>query len=372
MAKAFPEFRAVLRAKAEDSRRQGRALDWDIPRRVAPQQSSLLLLPAPGILPDRSQIGVPLGVGFHHGVEDDHKLADAGDGHNLGGFGGPPLAPRCQAFRKALHRLIDAFGGQGGHVEHGANGTSAAKDRPQSLAWSTVTIEWGHADESGDLLPIQLPQLGKFGNERGGGLDADSRHRPQQRGLVFPVIVIIDHPRDLAIDRVDLLFQGREHRVNALLRGFGEGVLESILLLGLHVGQLPTALDKLLQLPQGAIRNCKMAELAHGSELGKDGGIDGIRFCFQAHGGSEVPNLTGIGARHPVTGLKELGHGDTLVTTGGFEHDRALVRRGELRQERGETDLVIADLEGLGIRAHRNLQCRLGDIDAHVRKVVHG
>ena len=48
MATAFHEFRAVLRTKTEDGRRHGRALDWDIPRRVAHQHGSLPLLETVG------------------------------------------------------------------------------------------------------------------------------------------------------------------------------------------------------------------------------------------------------------------------------------------------------------------------------------
>ena len=72
MTRAFHEEWERERSSARRRRtaaRDGRALGRDIPCRVAPQQSSTPFHPAPVILLDDGEFGIPGGIIREHGVD---------------------------------------------------------------------------------------------------------------------------------------------------------------------------------------------------------------------------------------------------------------------------------------------------------------
>ena len=60
---------------------------------------------------------------------------------------------------------------------------SASPDCPFAPQLATVPVEWGHTNESGDLLAVQQPQLGQAAEERGGDGAANAGDALEYRRL---------------------------------------------------------------------------------------------------------------------------------------------------------------------------------------------
>ena len=69
-------------------------------------------------------------------------------------------APRCLVG-------MEACGGEGSHVEDGADGFASAADGAFALMLAAIAIEGSQADEGGDLLAVELSELGDVGHEGG-------------------------------------------------------------------------------------------------------------------------------------------------------------------------------------------------------------
>ena len=102
------------------------------------------------------------------GVENNQQFSHAGGDDDFEGFA---------LFFQALGELADdgiaAAGGEGGHVEHGADLFAAAGDMRAAGLFSRLTVIGGHAHEGGDLVAIELSQFRQMGQEHGAGLGAD-------------------------------------------------------------------------------------------------------------------------------------------------------------------------------------------------------
>ncbi len=151
-----------------------------------------------------------------------------------------------QSIGEGLDDGIAAFGGEGSHVEDGADGFTAAADRAFALVLAAVTIEGGQTDEGGDLLAVEFSQFGHVRDEGGGGDAAQPWDGLNELSLLAPLLVGLDEGLDRRFDAVDLPLQDLEHGLDAFLGGFGGCDFQSI---GLHrseVDELPSAADELL------------------------------------------------------------------------------------------------------------------------------
>ena len=81
------------------------------------------------------------------GVEDGEELVHGGDESDFG-----ELPGGTKALVEGSDWEIEADSGERGHVEDGANGSSATPDAALSAKGAAIGVEWGNADESGDFL----------------------------------------------------------------------------------------------------------------------------------------------------------------------------------------------------------------------------
>src|SRR5262245_14249519 len=104
--------------------------------------------------------GLVFSVVTDEGIGKDEDFAS--DGHD-GDFGG--FAPSLEGGVEGFHRGAMANGGDGGLVEADADLGPATADVAGSGVFAAVVVEGSEADESGDRLPVVLPQLRKVGDE---------------------------------------------------------------------------------------------------------------------------------------------------------------------------------------------------------------
>ena len=108
---------------------------------------------------------------FDDGVEDDEEFSHGGDeGHEFG-------------FSGADESLIERFelcivpdGDDGGHVEGLAELGSSAAGGSLPSERAAVAIGGSDADESCDLLVVELSEFGKFADQGCGGGWSDAVH----------------------------------------------------------------------------------------------------------------------------------------------------------------------------------------------------
>lgn len=321
--------------------RHGRALDWDIPCRGAPQQSSTPFVPAWVILIGGDRLSIPWGIVFEHGVEDYEQLAHTGSENDLGLFAAAAGSALSQSLGKRSDVFVAAFGGEGGHVQSVPDGGASSPDGSGSDEKSAVVIEGSDADKRSNLLPVELSQFGEVSQEGGGGGGSDARHGGHEIDLVLPVVVITNEFADLILDTFDLFFEGFEDVLDALASGLGGCLFETVGLGRTQIDQLTTAFDELLELSQGPVWHFEAARLDDLTEASQDARVERVGLGEDSDAFGEIPDLAWINECHGMSGLEEFGDGHAFETTGGFEDDDTGSRFGKLLEQLAETDAII-------------------------------
>lgn len=136
---------------------------------------------------------------FDDGVEDDEEFSHGGDqGYEFG-------------FSRADESLIESFelsivpdGDDGGHVEGFAEQGPSAAGGSLPSERAAVAVGGSDADESCDLLVIELSEFGKFADQGCSGGWSDTGHRAEQFGFGLQGLVAIDELLELLIDLLEL------------------------------------------------------------------------------------------------------------------------------------------------------------------------
>lgn len=116
------------------------------------------------------------------------------------------LAGGNQSLVEGLDDGVTAAGGECGHVQHAADVEGPALDVSLALAGAGVACHRGDAHQGGDLAPVEPPERGQFGDQRGAGHGTDAAGRLQQSVEVAEVLAhVADH---LGLDVVELCLDG--------------------------------------------------------------------------------------------------------------------------------------------------------------------
>ena len=191
---------------------------------------------------DERVFELPRGAVLQDGVEDCQQLAHAGGDHDL-----ERLAGGFQTLGEGAEDRVVSACGQRGHVEHAADRGTPAPDRTFAAEAAAVPVEGRHPHQGGDLLAVDLAQLGQLGEERGSGHRPDARHAPQAIHFVFPVVVGFDQSQDFLLDLIDLFAEHHEHLLNALANHLRGGCVLAVGFGGLQLDQLASADHQLLE-----------------------------------------------------------------------------------------------------------------------------
>jgi Tn3 transposase DDE domain len=139
-------------------------------------------------------IFLPRGPMFQHGVKNRQQLAHTRRECDLRRF-----PDRSQSLVERLEDGIVAHRRQGAHVQHGANVDPAPPDCACSPQGAAIVVERGDADQRGDLLAVQDPQLRNLCDQRPRKDGADARRAlqnlvcsaPQRTGVDGSVAIFI-------------------------------------------------------------------------------------------------------------------------------------------------------------------------------------
>jgi hypothetical protein len=142
------------------------------------------------------------------------------------------------------------------------------------------------------------------------------------------------------------------------------GLLRAVLFRGDHLHQLPPPGQPSLQEWGRLIGQRPHGGLHPLREQGQDLGVDAVRLRQAAQGLAKVSDLPGIDRGHPQPARGERGHRRQLVAAGGFQHDKLRGERGQPLRELGDARGIVRHLPAHPRGAHRDVQLRLGDINA--------
>src|SRR5471030_1467490 len=108
-------------------------------------------------------------AGPEHGIGEDHEASEHG---NEGDFGWLALCDE-PFVKRPQHRIVPA-GGDGGHVENAAHGSSPAVDSSRGLHGAALADELSDTDEGCRRLVVDPAEFGDRGKQAQRRLDADS------------------------------------------------------------------------------------------------------------------------------------------------------------------------------------------------------
>ena len=314
-------------------------------------------------------MGVPGLACFEEGIDDDQELSHAGGEDDFEGF-----AMLSQSICEGLDDRVAASGCQSGHVEDGADGFAAAADGAFASVLAAVAIEGRQAHEGGDLLAVELAQLGNVGDEGGGRDSAQSWNGLDELRFFPPVLVGLDELLDRGFDAFDLPLEELEDGLDALPGSLGGGDFEAIGLHGSQVDELSSAGDELLDF--GLFFRSFLG--GWGLDLlgieGQDAGIEAVGFGDQAQRPGEITDPFGVDDGHPVAGIEQVRDDLALVATGGFQDDETAGGIGQQLAELLMTGAVVGQGVSLTGGEEVEVERSLGhvDPDPSAIRAIHG
>src|SRR5665213_2470925 len=154
-------------------------------------------------------------------LSDDQEFSGGGDDRYLRGFAG--LAHGEIIF--AGERVCPA-GGQGGHVERGANARPSAGDLGAAAKGSALMGMRGQAGQAGDGAAIDAAEFGQLGQQDGRDVRADTRDGYQDFLAPAHGGVAGDALLEFAFDLAPFECQGRDRGAMAVEDQRFDGLLE--------------------------------------------------------------------------------------------------------------------------------------------------
>lgn len=303
-------------------------------------------------------------------IEVDEELTHDGDEGDFLGLSGSDelLVEGCQ-------NGVVTGRAEGGHVEGLADAGPAAVDGTFAAHGAAVAVERGEAGEAGGLVAVEVTELRHGGEEDDGGVltDAFDFAQDEDRGLERRAGG--DGCPQEAIELFNLGLKG----ANAALDDWGEG-FGGLGVLGLHflatefVKEVTAVFDEGVEFFDLGIELEGGGGAMGGTEVGEDGGVNGVGFGKVATGAGVAADLAGIEAgAGDLVDLEPLEEG-FIVAASGLENEvqgAGGVGAGgvlvEKTEEGGEAGWGVGELFGklekVGLM-RVELELGFGDVDA--------
>lgn len=225
---------------------------------------------------------------FEHRVQDDQQFADAGRQRHFLGF-----SRRRQALTERLDARIEARGHDRCHIEGRPHLCPSTPDCPLPPQRAAIAIERGHADQGGDLIVRQRPQLWQIRQQCGLQDRADAGHAPQQLLLSAPEGTLPNGLGQISVRLVEHSFQpgdvGRQ-----LLVDHRTGTGQAVLLRLEHLNELAAPRHQGHQFLRVSIRLRAGLRPHHVCKVGQHLRIARIRLRQLPDGFRAVPDLARI------------------------------------------------------------------------------
>lgn len=165
-----------------------------------------------------------------HSIESHQEFSHTGHDGHLSRF-----SCFAEALIEQLDSRVETDCGDRGHIEAVAYANTSSGDHSASSHGSAVTIERGHADEGGDLFPIDLAEFRQFGQERSGRGGADAGHGLEESILLQPYRAVFDLVVQLVVKVLDLSGEGVDDALDALGNRNGGCLRQPVLLFGAKI-----------------------------------------------------------------------------------------------------------------------------------------
>lgn len=295
---------------------------------------------------------------FDHGVEDDKELSHGGDqrDHFL-------LSSVHEALVEGFELGVVTDGCDGGHVERFADLHTSSAGGPFAAQGSTVAVGGSDSDEPGDLLPVELSELGKLGDESGGGRRSDADDGLQEFGFGLERLILLNEFFELIVDLLELPVVELKGLLDPQPDIGIEGGGQPVLLLDPHALDLLPAAEEILDFLL-IFRGWRRGSGLHSSgEQSDDPGIDGIGFGQLPCGSGEVPNLPGIHNSDAESELLKLMDKLPFQSSGGFEADQFGLERLQPVDESGEPVDGVLEALDFGAIGESDIEMAFADID---------
>ena len=296
---------------------------------------------------------------FEQRVQNGQELSHASDMDYEIGFAGV-----FEPLREGCDHGVKASGGERGHVERGSDIGSPPRDAASPFEFSAVVVIGSQSPESTDLGPIDRAQFRDLGQELSGGVVTDPWNAGEDLVSGIPVVIGIEQFGDGLFDGLELFVAHQEGLFNALEWDLSPRGLLSVLLHGLELDQLSSSRDEILEFL--LVFRCfgSQAGLNEFRKVGQITGIDRVGLGAVSQALGEVSGLSGIDDGHRLSGVNEIAHERSLVTTGGFNDDE--LQGGELLQLPQQLFMsleIIRERIPLGQRSHVDVELMFGDIN---------
>ena len=218
-------------------------------------------------------LGVPLGIGSDHRVEDNEKFSHAGNEDHFGEF-----ALSFQSISKLTNHWVVPASRQGRHVQYTSYSATPAKDRSFTSELPAVPVERRDANQCRDLLAVELSQFGQFGDQRCRRRHTDTGRALKEFRFSFPLVIRFHQPGDLLIDRFDFFDEVLHDLLQALLHDLGGGLVRAILLGRPQSDELPSSSDQLVEFVLFFVSLRERSWPDKESKAGDDASINAVRF----------------------------------------------------------------------------------------------
>lgn len=264
-----------------------------------------------------------------HDVEDGEQFAHGGDeGHHFG------FAPLEELLVERPKARVVLRGDESRHEQRVPEGDASAAGGSFAAERAAVAIGGSHADQSRDLLAVELPEFRQFRQENTDGGGSNSGNGAQQLGLRLQFCVLFDQRGDAFVEGEPLLLVQPQGLVDHAADLLVDGGAKAVLFLDEHVPHLSPTAGEVEQFSAEFVERRRDAGLHPCGELRDAAGIEGVGFGELIGGPREVANLPRVDDGHVEAACLEVLDERSFESSGSFETDEL---RGVFFEECDET-----------------------------------
>lgn len=267
---------------------------------------------------------------------------------------------------------IAALGRQGRHVEQAPDLFAAAEDTRSTSLFAGLAIKRSYANQSSDLVTIELTQLGQMSQQHSAGLRADARGTAQDGVFVTEVIVGLNVILDEIVELANLGLECFDHLGNAITDFCMMSHFGTVGFLGEHIDHLPTPADQFSQNLRLRLSGRSIGRFDHLAEKSEDIGINAVGLGVFPQTFCEVAYLAGIDHNGLESGLDQFSCDGTFVSAGCFQDNlgdlESLQGSEELSVTFGSVAVNTLELSWTG----GDLERILGDVNSDIEWCGHG
>ena len=302
-----------------------------------------------------------------HGVEEGQELSHAGGECDLAAFAGG-----FESLIEGSDDGVASCGGEGGHVECGADVGASASDGACALESAGVSVEGRDADQCADLSSVGGAQFVERGDECGAEYDAGAGDGSYDFVHAVEVVVGVDEFSDLLVQRVDLFVDGFEYGVDGFACVLGTGDVAAVGLLGARLTELTSAGDQGVEFGLFLRGFLGYPGLCVSGELDEDLGVDGVCFSEDAQCFGEVSDAAWVDQCDGQADVEQRVQCGAFVSAGGLDDDEfgriGLQGAGKLL----DACVVVGERDDVVAVGSCHVEFVLGDVDADEQRVAVG